>query len=71
MYRKSLTTKRADNDLHSVCKSVSNFIHERNGGRPAHYKDVKLGDNTSADDSCIVVTYMSTGSVIHYRITAP
>jgi len=56
----------------SLCTSVYQISYIKEIVEDLHIiKTLNLRDNTSADDSCIVVTYTSTGSVIHYRITAP
>jgi len=56
----------------SLCKSVYQISYMKEMVEDLHtITTLKLRDNTSADDSCIVVTYMSTGSIIHYTITAP
>jgi hypothetical protein len=52
----------------SLCKSVYQISYIKEIVEDLHtIMTLNLGDNTSADDSCIVGTYMSTGSIIHYR----
>jgi len=56
----------------SLCKSVYQISYIKEMVEDLNtIMTLNLGDNTSADDSCIVLKYISTVSIIHYRITAP